>query len=330
MTAECHELTTHADGRVELAYLGARPWHGLGQSIAEGASIEETQTAAGMDWKIKRGVVQFSAPSTDAENQPVIETRAMPGRVVLYRDDTLEPLGVVSKSYNEVQPAQALEFFRSMVEAGGYTMESAGTMRGGARFFAVAKLAAGFTLPGDDRVEGRILFATGCDGTMSTTVRPISLRVICRNTLRAAISGAAECISVRHSTVFDAESVRHRLRALDAQFDAFAGAAEALAATRMSVANAESMLCKLLPAPLNGGAVSATRGFTKIMDLFNGSGMGATLPSSSGTAWGLLNAVTEYTDHHTRSRNEGVRQESALFGVGGALKSRALDLLLTT
>ena len=44
-----HELTQREDGFVEMAFVGETPWHGLGQSIAQDASIEEWQKSAGMD-----------------------------------------------------------------------------------------------------------------------------------------------------------------------------------------------------------------------------------------------------------------------------------------
>ena len=57
-----HELTTHADGRVEFAYLASdgTPWHGLGQALEDGTSLDAWRVAAGMDWKIKRGIVAYS------------------------------------------------------------------------------------------------------------------------------------------------------------------------------------------------------------------------------------------------------------------------------
>ena len=51
--------------------------------------------------------------------------------------------------------------------------------------------------------------------------------------------------------------------------------------------------------------------------------------AASGTAWGLLNAVTEYVDHHRRARNQDNRLDSAWFGQGAQLKHKALEQALT-
>jgi hypothetical protein len=61
------------------------------------------------------------------------------------------------------------------------------------------------------------------------------------------------------------------------------------------------------------------------MGLFNGQGIGSQLAAANDTAWGLLNAVTEFVDHERRARSPGNRLDSAWFGQGAALKQRALD-----
>lgn len=66
----------------------------------------------------------------------------------------------------------------------------------------------------------------------------------------------------------------------------------------------------------------------KIMTLFDGHGKGAELASSKGTAFGLLNSVTEFVDHERRARSPDHRLESAWFGQGAALKQKALDQAL--
>ena len=55
---------------------------------------------------------------------------------------------------------------------------------------------------------------------------------------------------------------------------------------------------------------------------------GAHLDAAKGTAWGLLNAVTEYVDHERRARSTEYRVDSAWFGQGAVIKQRALDTAL--
>ena len=66
----------------------------------------------------------------------------------------------------------------------------------------------------------------------------------------------------------------------------------------------------------------------KVHALFHGAGRGADLPSAKGTAYGLLNAVTEYVDHDKRARSNDTRLDSAWFGQGAQLKQEALKTAL--
>jgi hypothetical protein len=67
----------------------------------------------------------------------------------------------------------------------------------------------------------------------------------------------------------------------------------------------------------------------RIGELFlNKKAMGANLDGSQGTAWGWLNAVTEYIDHESRSRTADRRLESAWFGPGATLKEKAREIAM--
>ena len=60
-----------------------------------------------------------------------------------------------------------------------------------------------------------------------------------------------------------------------------------------------------------------------VYGLYAGEGKGSELASAAGTAWGLLNGVTEYIDQHRRARSADHRLDSAWFGPGAAIKEKA-------
>ena len=121
-----HELSSRANGFVEMAYVGQTPWHGLGQSLTEGASIEEWKKQAGMDWSINQAKVQFQSAKGALS--------AFDGNQVLFRSDTKQPLSIVSDDYKIVQPGEVLEFFKDLVGNAGMVLETAGVLFGGRRF----------------------------------------------------------------------------------------------------------------------------------------------------------------------------------------------------
>lgn len=75
--------------------------------------------------------------------------------------------------------------------------------------------------------------------------------------------------------------------------------------------------------------VRKSKGFTGIINLFNGAGQGAELDGVAGTAWGIVNAVTEYYDHGNVARTDDARLHSAWFGKGDSIKSAAFDMAMS-
>jgi len=67
------------------------------------------------------------------------------------------------------------------------------------------------------------------------------------------------------------------------------------------------------------------RALKSVQGLYAGRGKGADMASAAGTAWGVLNSVTEFVDHHRRARSADHRLDAAWFGPGAALKLKAWD-----
>jgi phage/plasmid-like protein (TIGR03299 family) len=323
-----HELTIRANGTTEMAFVGETPWHGLGQQLTEGASIEEWTTAAGMDWKIQRSKVRYFADAAGTDQ------RTWDDNHVLLRSDTKAPLGLVSPGYKTVQPKQVLEFFRDLTENAGYHLHTAGTLFGGRKFWALAKVAEAFVV-GADKVGGYLLLSTSCDGSMATECRETTVRVVCNNTLSMArAAGQSGIIKVGHRSVFNADRVKAQMQDSGAHFATFINLARHLAAKRVTNAMAEEFVRKLLrpnETELNRETemIRAPKGEAEILALFRGNAMGGTLLGVAGTAWGLVNAVTEYVDHKQSAKTVDHRLDRAFFGSGDELKTAAFELAFT-
>ncbi len=308
-----------------MAYVGERPWHGLGNQLARNQSIEAWQKAAGMDWQIQSSEVRFVAGSSH-----IGSIHAFPEQKVLYRSDCKTPLSVVSARYQVVQPAEILEFYRDLTAAGGFELETAGVLSHGRKFWALAKTGQTGTLRGRDRVDGYLLLASGCDGTLATTAQFVSIRVVCANTLAIALGENQGAVKVSHRSKFDPAAVKRQLGITTSSWDAFMVRTKALAECKVTDAAAEAFFRRVLTYPNPNQADRATpvvneRALKAVGELYAGRGLGAQLPSASGTAWGAVQAVTEFVDHHRRARSPDHRQDSAWFGTGNVLKQKAWD-----
>ncbi|WP_180174626.1 DUF932 domain-containing protein [Acinetobacter sp. YH01022] len=334
----------------QMAYVGDTPWHGLGNQLTQNQPIEIWAQQAGMDWRIESSDVSYMAKNERGQSilMPYEEQR------VLYRSDTHAPLSVVSQRYQEVQPMEILEFYRDLTEQSGFELETAGVLKGGKKFWALARTGQSTALKGKDVSNGYILLATACDGTLATTAQFTNIRVVCNNTLAIALRGqssSAGVVKVPHSTKFDADKVKQQLgisvRAWDehmyelkqlsqrkvTQGEAAAYFDAVFNNTSMSVADQEENIIQFYrnianPNPAKEKSEPNGRAMSKAMNMFNGQGRGAGLSSAKDTAYGLLCSITEFADHERRAMSTDHRLDSAWFGAGAALKQRGLEQAL--
>lgn len=308
-----------------MAYAGQVPWHGIGSQLVPNQPIEVWRERAGMNWSLEEAEVRFAA---EAEDQYPV--RAFPGQKVLYRSDTKRPLAVVSKRYQVVQPREILEFYRDLTRYSGFELETAGVLRGGRKFWALARTGQGVALKGQDQVNGYLLLATACDGTLATTAQFTSVRVVCNNTLQIAVGDRIGAIKVPHRSAFDADRVKSQLGIAVEGWHGFVERMRILCETPVNHDSVDGVLRNLLTysAAQSGKAIVNEQAVAKVRALYGGEGRGSSLRTSKGTAFGLLNSITEFVDHHRRAQSTENRLDAAWFGQGALLKQKAWKELL--
>lgn len=310
-----------------MAFVGQTPWHQLGNALPAKQSIDVWAREAGMDWSICESAVRFLADQAGALGS----IQSFEDHKVLYRSDTKAPLSVVGQRYKVVQPKEVLEFYRDLTEVSGFELETAGVLKEGRKFWALARTGKEVALKGQDVVKGYLLLATSCDGTLATTATATTVRVVCNNTLSIAVNGAVNAIKVPHSTNFDAQAVKKQLGIAVSQWDGFMYRMKTLAECKVKSHEAMNYFLKVLctsDAHEATGNLTNERALKKVQALYDGHGRGAELGAAKGTAWGLLCSITEFVDHERRARSQEYRLDSAWFGQGAQLKQRALEAAL--
>lgn len=318
------DMTT---GKAAMAYVGEKPWHGLGAQINPDADIAEWRVAAGLNWEIQSTPVLYAPDEGEAPRTSGLD------RHVLFRSDTRSGLSVVSSYFKPVQPGEVLDFFSDLTKSAGFRMHTAGSLKGGRKIWALAEIGQDAMIGRDDKVEGYLLLATACDGTMATTARFTSVRVVCANTLAMATNTRAREgneVKVYHLNTFDAQSVKAQLGIAAETWTSFIEAAKLIAKVKLDDAKAVQVLRKVFgteeTAVLdNSGFLDRSPTSRKVLELFQGKAIGSNLESAAGTAWGLLNACTEHFDHRSGSRTADARLDSAWFGKGAQTKQAVWD-----
>lgn len=306
---------------------GSEPaWHELGGETPAGAPLEIWAKNAGLDFEYAKAPV-FYQPTV---NGVLLPPKVHDDRFSLYRNDTGKALAVVSDRYQIVQPAHVLEFFRDLIDTMGYTMETAGSLMDGRRIWALAKTGQVARIMGNDPVGAYLLLVTSCDTQLATQAQFTSVRVVCNNTLQVAVNNdGSSAVRVPHSTEFDAKKVKEELGILDGAWAQFETNATALAKRKLTDQEVLEFLVDLMgdnTKPLN--EQPNQRGLKKVVQLYKGGAVGGDLQSTKNSAWGLMNAVTEYADFHAQARSKSSRLNSAWLGNGAKLKQDAWHGLL--
>ena len=300
-----------------MAYAGEVPWHGSGNQVDDGVSVDEMTTQAGLNWTVSKRPVLYNTPENTVQ-------MTFKDRFVLARDTDGKAMSVVSSRYKPVQPKEVMGFFRDLVDLGGFKLETAGSLQDGKKIWALARTGDTANLLGVDRVDEFLLLATSYDGTFATVAEFTDIRVVCLNTLAAALGNWSTRISIPHLREFNADEIKERMGIHKDAWEARRQAMELLARTKVDVAKASNVIHAVFKAPL-GEITSKEQAVlknhaTNVLQLFSGTGMGSDLSTAANTAWGLVNAGTEYVDHWKRARTTDSRMNNAWFGEGARLK----------
>jgi hypothetical protein len=141
-----------------------------------------------------------------------------------------------------------------------------------------------------------------------------------------ATANNANSVSFTHAREFDHDLMKAKLGLAVSTFDSFMVMSQHLQKQKIQLDQAKHFVAKILDSQyLTEDEPKENRTFRKIMDLFKGEAKGAELVGN--TKWGLLNAVTEYYDHHLPARTNDARLNSTWFGTGDAMKAKALEVL---
>lgn len=300
----------------KMALIGQPSWHGLEDVMTVDSALEDWQRVAGLTHTIDKTPIMY---------QTNMGLRRSDDKFALVRSDTGKDLSVVGADYQVVQPATIIEFFRDLTEMHGFTLETAGSLSGGRKVWALARTGNEFAVGGADVIKQYVLLATSYDGSIATTAKHTSVRVVCQNTLNICIRNNEPAVKVYHRSIFDEQQVKMDLGLLEAEWDEFgvwAGRMHNAPLNKMSTA--AKWYAELLTEreDLSDKEVlemgEDNRVLRQLMGVFR-QGKG-----SEPTVWGLVNGVTAFVDH-VRGRSVDTRLNTAWFGNGATLKQKAWD-----
>jgi phage/plasmid-like protein (TIGR03299 family) len=168
-------------------------WHGLGEIFTEKLTTIQALERGGLDYTVLKLPNVHLLPNGD---ELISEDSFF-----TVRTDVNKVLGSrLGKDYEVLQNVEALNVVDEILQSGRATIETAGAINEGRKAFICLKVDRDIIVDGSDTVKQYVLIATSHDGSMAITATPTNVRVVCNNTLTAALRGANGAIKIRHTS----------------------------------------------------------------------------------------------------------------------------------
>ncbi len=320
------------NGIEELAYVGKVPWHGIGTEVTGLMTASEALTNAHLDWAVEKH------PAYANINGVFVP---IPDQYATIRMDSGKPLGVVGSRYVPVQNKNALNLLDSIVATGEAKYEVAGALGNGEKVWLLARLPESVAIAGEEHLP-YILLANSHDGKSPLIVQMTAVRVVCQNTLAVALNEGRKQFRARHTPDITnkVEEARVILGLAHSYFNAMVQEAEKLVKVKPTESQLEEFFGKLYK--IDAATVHELVGNTKnpvgnnerhvdnILALYH-TGLGNYDTPVEGTAWALVQSVTDYLDHSIKLNNgskQEARFEKSMFGQNADVKQRAWDMAI--
>ena len=293
-------------------------------AVAHCKTAEEFCKAAGLDWNVVSRAVAVGGNAEGADRFHAT-----------VRGDTNTILSITTNGFEVLQPHEALAPLATLVSAGA-TFRGGGSFRGGKTIWGQVHLGDYEVIKGDI-VHMFAHVRDSYDGVFAWTLQTGSVRIVCQNTLMHASSAGTMLARSTHKKGI-VETVENASQALEA----LRGAARKrvddyrkLAAMKVSKGTVTELLKASLPRPQFRDAEAAKQAWDlqcrDVLELMESRGKGIEIDGVLGTAWGALNAVTEWADHrlaHSGRANEELVLKRTLEGSAQGVKAKAFDFLI--
>lgn len=253
--------------------------------IDEAVCAEEAVHLAGLDFDVQ--VVQDGYKSPVTGNWKVDKTKR---KIVRLDQDSV--LGTVSPTYELLPYGEAFTFMDEL----NPLYVAGGALKNGRQMFLVSKLQQYgdlAALDGEDPHDLYTILRSSLDGSTPLEIFLLPLRNKCMNMMPLPGFGrdAKQRWSIRHTKNMrdKIHETQRVLTNLDGYAEGYKRVAEQLASTELALDEVRSVIEQSVP----GYIKKPDEQVNAIMDVYQNS------PANGyqGTAWGVMNAVTEFYDH---------------------------------
>lgn len=303
----------------KMMFVGETPWHGLGNSVDEGITVNDAIVEAGLDWEVGLKDLQT------VDGTPV-------NHRATYRKSDGSILGVVGPRYTPLQNKDAFDWFQPFLDANECSIHTAGSLHSGQKVWVLAQLNRDNSeiVPGDE-VGKFILLSNSHDGTTAIRVGYTPIRVVCVNTLSYAHKHTnSQLIRIRHtrSSQKNLEQVRDIMDNINVGFEATAEQYRFLASKTFNQKDIEKYVKIVLN--IKGADEDIKTRTRNIMDdiLARIEGPKQSAANVRGTYWAAYMGFNEYLNY-AKGRTIDNRLDSLWFGQNANENNKAFEVAMS-
>jgi phage/plasmid-like protein (TIGR03299 family) len=176
------------NGKAAFASAIVPAWHGLGQVVEKAMTSTEALTLAGLDYTVTKEPIFIQSGK---------KTIKIEDKFATTRSDNGNPLGVVGS--HVLQNTEAFDWFDGIIGAKEAIFETAGALGKGETVFITAKMPNHISV-GKDVVEQYLLLTNNHSGQSAIQMMFTPVRVVCQNTLNAALGCCSNRAIIRHTS----------------------------------------------------------------------------------------------------------------------------------
>lgn len=315
-----------------------KAWHGLGQIVTDYPTSAEAIRFAGLDYEVEKKPLFTKADMLLAGEAGLVvgaEQLDVPDYYATVRTDNNAVLGVVGKDYEVVQNRDAFSFFDSIVGGDGILYETAGALGDGERIFITAKLPDYIRVGREDLIEQYLFLTTSHDGSGSITAAFTPIRIVCANTLNAAMHRKSNTVKIRHTSgakerLEEAHKLMGICNTLGIQLENIFNQWSKVRITdrevkklvQLAMIPNKEVLLKLQ----DGRDEELSTAFSNMVDKVCAYGVEhdtQQLETTKGTLFGAYNAVTGYFQNVRSYKSDEAKLKSILLGGTAQLRTQA-------
>ena len=317
--------------------VGEPAWHKLGTTIEKAVTAEEALKLANLDYTVQKRQAMFPVEEDYLESGSengiyTIKVKPVKNKFHSFRTDTGAVLGTVGKSWTPLQNRDAFRFFDALVDRDEAIYETGGVLGEGERAWILAKLPSHIRVGnGDDLIDEYILVSNGFNGKTAVEILLTPVRVVCNNTLLAALGSAKNKVSIPHTPNIEVaiEKASEALGLFSQYNKDMEDVFNLMANKQVKQQQVDEFLNTLLPKNPENTALTQGDKYRMNIAKFFEAGVGQDMKTTHGTVFGLYNAVTGFTSHVKEYGNNEAKFKNLLVGGSSArMNQQAFDLAL--